>query len=301
MITFRAASELWLAEQQNRKLRPKSLHTYRSILRVHLAERFGDMNMADLVVTNNKTMRTLVADLTKTYKPASIRLMLSVFRGVLESITDDNGNRVYRPDWNWDYIGAPTVNPLEQHAPMITAEEVNAIVIGRKDSLLYATLAGTGLRIGELLALTADDWDRQAAIFRIRVSKTPAGVREVDLPMALNDHLRAAVGDRQGRLFPDWPTTYRRRAAGITGFAHSFRRFRLTHLRRAGVNEDIVKLWMGHADKTISDRYSRLRLDREFRRDQCRLAGLGFELRTGSTDQSSTLVPLRGQLLAGKL
>jgi len=42
---------------------------------------------------------------------------------------------------------------------------------------------------------------------------------------------------------------------GIPGF-HVFRRFRLTNLREAAVAEDIIRFWMGHADKSITDRYS---------------------------------------------
>jgi integrase len=38
---------------------------------------------------------------------------------------------------------------------------------------------------------------------------------------------------------------------------HSFRRFRVTHLRDQSVPEDILRFWIGHADKSVTDRYSK--------------------------------------------
>lgn len=55
-----------------------------------------------------------------------------------------------------------------------------------------------------------------------------------------------------------WPRNIARDSLSkliVPGF-HVFRRFRLTNLREAGVPGDIERFWMGHADKTIGDRYS---------------------------------------------
>lgn len=59
----------------------------------------------------------------------------------------------------------------------------------------------------------------------------------------LNDQLRAI--EKGGSS-----ATLRERARSVTGFAHSFRRFRLTHLLRAGAPEDLIRWWLGHSDKT---------------------------------------------------
>ena len=62
-----------------------------------------------------------------------------------------------------------------------------------------------------------------------------------------------------------------------TGY-HAFRRFRLTHLRRQRVAEDLIRFWMGHADRTVTDGYSRLRDDREFHQQVPESAGVGWVL-----------------------
>jgi len=60
---------------------------------------------------------------------------------------------------------------------------------------------------------------------------------------------------------------------------HAFRRFRVTHLRRNGVPEDLIHFWLGHAGKSVTDHYSKLKNDLEFRKEVAVRAGLGFELR----------------------
>jgi integrase len=58
----------------------------------------------------------------------------------------------------------------------------------------------------------------------------------------------------------------------------AFRRFRITHLREIGVPDDLVHYWVGHAGKSVSDAYSKLKLDLAFRKEVAERVGLGFEL-----------------------
>ena len=280
MMTFRTQSEVWLAEQESRNIKPSSLRSYRSILNVHLYPRFADQPLEQLALINNKALRQLVADLKRNYKPATIRIAAQTFKAVLDSPVDDNGVRMFCCEWNNDFANLPAVNPLEQRAPVITNKEIEHVVATHRDQLLFGILGGTGARISEILALTGKEWDRDAGILFIRQAKSPAGVREIDLPWELNIWLRDGLGDvaPDRRLFPGSLTSYRTRARGVTGFAHSFRRFRLTWLRKVGAPEDLLRAWLGHNEKSISDRYSKLKVDRAYRREQCQRAGLGFEL-----------------------
>jgi integrase len=59
---------------------------------------------------------------------------------------------------------------------------------------------------------------------------------------------------------------------------HAFRRFRVTHLRKNGVPEDLIHFWAGHAGKTVTDDYSKLKDDLAFRKEVAIRVGLGFEL-----------------------
>jgi len=81
-----------------------------------------------------------------------------------------------------------------------------------------------------------------------------------------------------------------------TGF-HSFRRFRVTHLRKQGTPEDLLRFWIGHGDKTVTDRYAKLSEDVAFRKAQAERVGIGFNLEvvpccppTFNEDQSSQVV-----------
>lgn len=68
---------------------------------------------------------------------------------------------------------------------------------------------------------------------------------------------------------------------GVTGKKigfHAFRRFRTTHLRAEGVPEDSVQVWLGHKEKTITDRYSKMKERLELRKEWAEKAGLGFKL-----------------------
>src|SRR5215467_11332628 len=62
---------------------------------------------------------------------------------------------------------------------------------------------------------------------------------------------------------------------------HAFRRFRLTHLRKyykEGFPKDLEHFWMGHKPQHVSDLYSALKDDVEFRQSWAEKIGLGFEL-----------------------
>ena len=123
--------------------------------------------------------------------------------------------------------------------------------------------------------------------------KTPAAVRDVDLCPALSQMLRQFVGERRtGLLFvngkgrPLAQSNVLRRSlhpllkelkSERAGF-HSFRRFRTTYLRKNRVPEDLLRFWIGHADKTITDTYCKVQEDIAFRPEVAEKVGLGFVL-----------------------
>src|SRR4029077_15274471 len=59
---------------------------------------------------------------------------------------------------------------------------------------------------------------------------------------------------------------------------HGFRRFRVTHLRKQKTPEDLLRFWIGHGDKTVTDRYAKLCEDVAFRKAQAERVGTGFNL-----------------------
>jgi integrase len=156
-------------------------------------------------------------------------------------------------------------------------------------------VAGTGLRIGEALAVRTEDFDPDCQVLHVRrnvwrrceqAPKTPNAIRLVDISETLAHLLRRYTEGKDGYLF----TTRAGRildqrnslkalhGAGNRGGFHAFRRFRFAVLRRAGVPDNPIKLWMGHSQNLMDLYAAQLRLDVAYRREWCERAGLGFEL-----------------------
>ena len=64
---------------------------------------------------------------------------------------------------------------------------------------------------------------------------------------------------------------------------HAMRRFRTTWLRKQRAPEDLIKFWLGHAKQSITDGYSMLAQDVEFRREVAEKLGPGFEVPASMT------------------
>jgi integrase len=153
---------------------------------------------------------------------------------------------------------------------------------------------------GELLGLEVRHFDGSSVRVeqeiwggKVLEPKTPNAKRVIDLHRDAADLLRQFIGDRStGFVFrtrsgkPLTQTNLLKRelypileGLGISkrGF-HGFRRFRNTHLRKSGCPDGLLKFWMGHANRDMSDRYDKVREDLEFRRDVAKSMGVGFEL-----------------------
>jgi integrase len=221
-----------------------------------------------------------------------------------------DGEQIYPRKWNHDFIGLPIVKKEEQHRPTVTGSELVEVFIGVKQryAVLFALLPGSGLRIGEALALEKEPQkDAEGRIVNTTLSpdcrlvhvrksiwrgkrqepKTPNAVRDVDLPGPLARMLREYVASKFGYLFATSsgrPLGQRNvlralHAAGKKIGFHSFRRFRTETLRRARVPEDLTTLWLGHSKKTVTDLYaSGLQNDLAWRRESCGRVGMGFGL-----------------------
>jgi len=59
---------------------------------------------------------------------------------------------------------------------------------------------------------------------------------------------------------------------------HAFRRFRASWLRKNRAPEDLIRFWLGHANQTVTDGYSKLSGDTEFRKECAEKNGVGFKL-----------------------
>jgi len=295
---FRQQAECWIASlpaRKRRPVKPATISGWRDALNAWLLPHLGDKLLADV---SNSAVRELVEKMSDAgLSPKTIVNYVQVVKLVVASAVNDEGEQIYPRKWNHDFIQLPIVRRDQQRRPTVTESdlrEILATVKNCKYSLLFALLAGTGLRIGEALALRPTDFGPDCRVLQVRRSiwrgqeqdpKTVNAVRVVDIPEVLALELRGYVSGVSGYLFAtaQGKPLQQRNVLRIlhsvkrVGF-HAFRRFRLTWLRKNGVPKDLERFWMGHASEEVGDLYSKLKEDVAFRQQWAERIGLGFEL-----------------------
>ena len=290
MLTFGEQAEVWLNNLQTRKRDPVKQSTaiqFRSHLNI-LLPLVGDTPLASV---NNRALRELVPKLKGSAK--TIQCYLTTTKAIVGSLVDEDGQPIHKVKWNSTFIDIPDVGHQDQ--PSFDAGQVADIVSrGNGASLLYKLAAGTGLRIGEILALEVSDLkNRTLSITKnlsqhgdIGTPKTEAGNRLVDLSPnlahELSDHLRGRAGfmfdirnQSTARLHLDQVLEDLKIKAPRMGF-HSFRRFRITHLGKSKVTNELIRFWVGHSKPDITARYDKIDQDEQYRLAEAERVGLGF-------------------------
>jgi integrase len=301
--TFREQSERFMlqsAARKRRPVKPATLRGWQSYLDRWLNPNLGDLRLADV---NNACMKSLVAKMQENEMSAKmIANCVGLAKLAVGSAVDENGDELFPRKWNHDFIDLPVVR--DQHQPTFTSDVVTKIIeaAAGQRRVLYALLAGGGMRVGEVFGLEirhiSEDFrtitvEQSCWNGKVQAPKTWSAYRQIDLCPLLASVLKQFVGERrEGLLFatgrgkPLHQSNLLRgslhpilKANGVekTGF-HAFRRFRTTWLRKQHVPEDIIRFWLGHASSDVTDRYSKLSEDAEFRRSVAASAGLGFEL-----------------------
>jgi integrase len=239
----------------------------------------------------NASLKSFISSLreTKTLGPKSIVGIVSTVKLIVASATNEEGEKLFVRDWNDDFALVPRISRRKQHRPMATRVQVEKAISDSSEcyKVLYALLAGSGLRISETLVLRIGDdgehscWNPATSQIEVRsamwkgreqATKSEAGNRTVDICTMLNNFLKSFTKDRKlaeylfasRRGGPAHEMTLRRFSLaklnlGDVSF-HSFRRFRITHLRStATVPEEIIRFWAGHrSGASETDGYSRL-------------------------------------------
>lgn len=290
-VNFRTQAEKYMTDISS-DVRPATLHVYRSMLDAQLLPALGEEALEGI---GNKTAKMLVQRLTSAGKsPATIRLAVCLMKQVLASATNDEGDALYPRQWNSKFIKAPKVT--DQKAPVCALESAQRALQSCEGQIrvLVALLGGSGLRIGEALAVTVSKgagnvWEPISATITVGATQTPSGLqnapktdagrRVVDLPKALNDLLCSLARPEGQPLFTVSERTARRRlsALGISGF-HSMRRMHITHLKNMNVPDMLIKFRVGHAAGDVTERYTKFGADIAQRKDWAEKAGLGFQI-----------------------
>jgi integrase len=303
--TFRQQAEWWLNHVQTRKrkpIKPATAAGFESYLNKWLRPNLGDLPVSSV---NNLAVRGLVTKMTDARMSAKmVNNVVQVVKMVVASAVNENGDKVHPRTWNHEFIDLPEVR--NQRQPTFTSAVMEAIAGGSKgrEQMLFVLLGATGIRIGEALGLeiehhVSSDFStlhiRQKA-WRGQIQpflKSENGIRDIDLPASIAAALKEFIGDRtSGLLFRSknglpllqsnvlrlslHPLLKKLNQPKMG--AHAFRRFRTTWLRKQHAPEDLLRFWLGHANKSVTDGYSKLKEDVPFRKKVVEQVGTGFKL-----------------------
>src|SRR6266446_423414 len=308
-VTFRQQAAWWINHVQQRKrkpIAPATVESWQGCLDVWILPNLGDVPLSSV---GNLALKGLVEKMVEAgLSPKTVNTYSQVVKSVVASAVNEEGEQLFPRKWNHEFVDMPVVDKSKQNTPHFSSEVITGILASTKGhkQMFCALLGGTGLRAGEAMGLEIDKHiseDFRTLYIRQKVRrtklehflKTDAGRRDVDLCRALAAMLKAYVGDRtSGFLFHNKKgnflsqTNLLRRGLHPpliklgqpkAGF-HAFRRFRTTWLRKNRTPEDLIRYWLGHADETVTDGYSKLREDVEYRKEVAEKVGLGFTFST---------------------
>lgn len=300
-MTFRQRAQ-WCRENKPAWIegKPGPVATMESQLTKHILPWFGDWpydsltqeQVQEFVSHLKKTTFELRRGekLVKTYK-LSRKTILNIV-GVVKLVV---GKKVWQ---SWEIeLGKPE----ELNQPYFNSEQLQRIIsaVDGQHRVLFALLAGTGMRIGEASGLYVDDLDLNNCVIYVRrgvwrgreQTTKSKKARTIDIDPSLAEMLRSHLSERlSGRVF-----------ASSTGSAingnnilkrvlyplleklgipkaglHAFRHSRVTMLRKNGAPEDLQKQWIGHSSLRTTDRYSHTDQEVEYRKSAASRVGLGF-------------------------
>ena len=315
-VTLREQAAWWIEHVQQRKrkpIAPATVEWWQGALDVWILPNLGDVPLSSV---GNLALKGLVERMVKAgLSPKTVNTYSQVVKSVVASAVNEEGEQLFPRKWNHEFVDMPVVDKSKQNTPHFASEVITGILASSKGykQMFCALLGGTGLRAGEALGLEvnkhiSDDFRTLYVRQKVRRGKledflnTEGGPRDVELCPALAEMLKKYVGKRtSGFLFHNKngnsfsQTNLLRRGLHPAlkklgqpkaGF-HAFRRFRTTWLRKNRTPEDLIRFWLGHADESVTDGYSKLREDVEYRREVADKIGLGFEI----SPQTPDLVP----------
>jgi integrase len=273
-VTFAEAADEWLRYvEHDRDRKPSTITGYKALLRSQLLPTFGEMPIESITTA---MIETWIAGVDRS--PATRTKALVLMHGIFK-----RARKLY---------GLPTNPAADVEKPparrsgdieVFSPEEVMALVRAagsEQDAAIYLTAAFTGLRRGELLALSWRDVDFSGQVVRVRASyadgalTTPKSGKVRSVPMAPDvAEALAKLGRRQSWTADDNLVFVGPGGSYLDGRA--LRRRYDSALRRAGLRKlrfhdlrhtfgtrmigkaDIrrVQEWMGHADIQTTMKY----------------------------------------------
>lgn len=278
--------EQWLTDVAAQRLRPKTLHSYRQIVRLHITPALGKVQLGKLTP---QQVQGMLNDRTASgLSPRTVQYMRAVLSAALSQAL------------RWGMVPrnvATLVEPPRSEAPdraTLDPDQARALLeaaAGTRYEVLYHTALLLGLRQGELLGLRWQDLDTATNMLRITQAlstiggrstmaepKTKSSRREVPVSTrlaALFRRQRAQQREEQFRAGAAWEehglifTTQSGRPVGPRNLVRDFKQrlkeaalpdFRFHDLRHAcsslladqGVDARLRMELLGHADMQMT-------------------------------------------------
>jgi len=292
--TVAAFSERYLSE---RGLRPRTVHSYRQLLRTRILPWFGEVPLIDVTLTEIKRWRASLPETTESSNAAAYRLLRSILQAAEEEELIDRAPPKIR--------GAGTA-AVKRVAKPATFEEIAAIAEAMPErlGLLVVLAAFAGFRQSELLELRRSDIDGLRGVISISRTvdkdvlpnaknpcpdcgrgigppKTASGTRTVHvpppfLPMLQKHLLEHAAFGSDGLLFPGDRTDHMSTRFLMDRFReardaahrpdltiHHLRHTALTIAGQHGATAAELQARAGHASQAAMAIYQHATLDRD--------------------------------------
>jgi len=294
---------------------PNTINSYENAV-AYLKDQIGDVPLASIdnpqartIITKMKSERR--KDRERRFSDKTIVEYFRVLSKVIASALDENFNPIHKRSWNLAAIGLPRVNPKKQRRPTLDAKEMTTLLSKAEGQyqILYLFCMATGMRVSEVIAVEIGKHIKpDCSIIYVRQQreksknhvkphlKTESGCRDVDIHPDAAAILRNFIGNRKdgflfqtadGRMFDprsiaraNLEPIFEEMGRGEAGTMFNvFRRFREAVLQRSDARQLLIDYWMGHSNASIGDRYGKqLVEDIEYRQEQVKKVGLGFEL-----------------------
>lgn len=266
------------------RLAPQSIDRYETVANKHLIPALGNLLL-------NEITRNTLAIYVRKKGSSSATESRKVFRATWRWAQDEGLTHL---DCPWKDIVIPQQKGTTASRELLTASEMNQLISLADNhsnfmAALVRTATETGLRIGELLALSTDDFDRTALTLSVRHTviyvkgqglvrsdpKTPNAIRTLAISKQTADSLDA-VPDQWEKSSPsgeptpllsldgkfNYPTTVEKRfrqmleGSGLEGTSfHTIRRtVGSVVARHTGLDESAAEL-LGHANTLVTGKH----------------------------------------------
>ena len=266
------------------RLAPQSIDRYETVANKHLIPALGNLLL-------NEITRNTLAIYVRKKGSSSAAESRKVFRATWRWAQDEGLTHL---DCPWKDIVIPQQKGTTASRELLTASEMNQLISLADNhsnfmAALVRTATETGLRIGELLALSTDDFDRTALTLSVRHTviyvkgqglvrsdpKTPNAIRTLAISKQTADSLDA-VPDQWEKSSPsgeptpllsldgkfNYPTTVEKRfrqmleGSGLEGTSfHTIRRtVGSVVARHTGLDESAAEL-LGHANTLVTGKH----------------------------------------------